>query len=99
MAKKNVKKTSRPEGILGEHAFAFGDDCGGEALTLTTKVFANGDDPPHNIYLNQLLTLQSNCNSAIFELVGTPITPKDLRRLADEMETAIEAMAGHKLME
>jgi hypothetical protein len=71
---------------LGEHSFCFNEqDNGGEAFTLTTELYNNGDEES-GYYLNQFLTLQSYCNSASFELVGAQITPKNLRKLADELE-------------
>jgi len=71
--------------LLGSHFFCFNEhDSGSEALTLTTKMYANGD--PDGIYFNQELSLQSNCNVAIFQLYGASITPDLLRKLANELE-------------
>lgn len=70
---------------LGTHVFNFNPrNNGGESLTLTTTAFANGD--PGGVYLNQELTLQSYCNSASFNLVGTTLEPAILRKLADQLE-------------
>lgn len=63
----------------------------GEGLTLTTKIYDNGDAAaglPGGIYMNQELTLNSYCNSATFNLVGAQLTPALLRKLADELAQA-----------
>ena len=39
------------------------------------------------VFVNQELTLQSYCNSATFELIGSPFTPELLRQLANELES------------
>lgn len=75
--------------VVGTHVFNFQPgDNGGEALILVTKMLSNGDPSPA-MYLNQQLTLQSYCNSASFELVGTPLMPEVLRKLANELESAM----------
>jgi hypothetical protein len=67
--------------LLATHVFSFNEeDNGGEQLILTTKFYDNGDDKKQNIYLNQQLTLQSHCNAASFELIGTILTPALLQR-------------------
>ena len=73
------------------HSFCFNPiDNGGEALTLTTRFFPNGD--PGVVFTNQELSLQSYCNSASLNLHGASITPDMLRQLANELEKAqIEA--------
>lgn len=46
--------------ILGKHEFTFNPkDNGGEALTLKTFFYDNGDGVPNGIYINQELELQS----------------------------------------
>ena len=79
--------------LLKRHAFCFNKETnGGEALTLVTKMFANGD--PNGVYWNQELTLHSYCNSASINLYGPALTPKLLRELANQLEFAdIEAKA------
>ena len=75
--------------IVGEHCFVFNpEDNGGESLSLTTKIFDNGDDK-RNIYLNQELSLQSYGNSVTLNLYGANLTPKNLRELANELEKKI----------
>lgn len=85
--------------IVGYHSFCFNpNDNGGEGLTLTTTFIDNGDPA---IYTNQELTLHSYFNSATISLTGSPITPDNLRRLADELElaqaAAIKKVQGHEL--
>ena len=78
---------------VGYHQFCFGDE-----LYLVTDYFDNGDGVETGLYTNQKLTLQGHGNSAIFELVGTPLTPKLLRRLANELEIAQNRIvAEHKV--
>jgi hypothetical protein len=77
--------------IVHEHRFEFGSG-GGESLSITTKFIDNGDPEPEGIYWNQKLTLQSYCNSAIFDLCGTILDSNILRQLANELDKAqIEA--------
>lgn len=69
-----------------EHCFNFSpNDNGGESVTLVTKFIDNGDG---DVFLNQELTMQFYCNSASFQLIGTTLTPENLRRLANELESA-----------
>ncbi len=69
---------------LENHVFSFNPhDNGGEQVVLITKIFGNGDQG--GIYYNQKLTMQSYCNAASFAMHGV-MTPKALRRLADELE-------------
>lgn len=71
---------------MGYHSFVFNpNDNGGEHLSLVTEIFENNDQPTPGRYVNQSLTLQSYCNSASFCLVGAPLTPNMLRKLADEI--------------
>lgn len=79
---------------LHRHVFCFDEkNRGGEALLLTTEFIDNGDNAENSIFLNQQLTLHSYCNSATFNLCGTPLTPEVLRKLANELEIAkIQAM-------
>lgn len=64
---------------------------GGEALVLTTDFFDNGDNEP---LLRQKLTLNSYCNTASFNLEGTILTPKLLRKLANELEENLNKAAA-----
>lgn len=81
--------------LVKRHVFDFSPGTnGGESLTLTTDFYDNGDK---DAYMNQEFSLQSYCNSASFQLVGTPLTPGLLRKLANELESAeIEARAELK---
>ena len=73
--------------VLHTHVFVFNkEDNSGESLSLTTKFFSNGD--PGGIYTIQELVLQSYCNRATFGLHGATITPEELRKLANELESA-----------
>jgi hypothetical protein len=78
---------------LGRHVFVFNPrDNGGESLVLVTTIYDNGDAAaglPGGIYTNQELTLNSYCNAASFNLLGAPITPDDLRKLANELDEAL----------
>jgi hypothetical protein len=78
---------------LARHVFNFSPrENGGESLLLTTIFRDNGDYAAgieHGVFLNQELTLCSYGNSASFNLCGINLTPKNLRKLADELE-AIE---------
>lgn len=72
---------------IKSHAFCFNiADNGGEALTLHTAFFANGD--PGGVFAHQALTLHSYSNSATIDLCGSVLTPELLRQLAQELETA-----------
>jgi hypothetical protein len=67
------------------HVFSFNPkDNGGEQLLLSTYI------SKHGIY-EQRLSLQSYGNSATLELSGSFLSPRLLRRLADELETAINS--------
>jgi hypothetical protein len=77
--------------LVAEHYFEFDINHGGEGLILRTKYFDNGDD---ELYSEQTLTLDSYCNSASLFLVGTPLTPELLRRLADELDD-VKRKAGY----
>jgi hypothetical protein len=73
--------------VLERHVFTFNrKDNGGEQVTLTTKIRHNGD--PEGVYFEQEFSLQSYCNSASFTLIGAPLTPDLLRKLANELESA-----------
>lgn len=78
--------------LLGIHTFQFGKSNGGESFTITTKFFANGDRITScgGVYIIQELTLNSYGNSATFTLCGTPLTPDNLRELADQLDAARE---------
>jgi len=80
---------------LNLHVFNFDpSSSGGEALTLTTHFVTNGD--PGVVLLEQELTLMSECNSATFNLIGTTLTPENLRQLANELDHSI-SVAKSKL--
>lgn len=89
---------------LHKHVFCFDpNNRGGESLLLVTNFIDNGDYKAGlgdtGIFLNQELTLHSYCNSATFNLCGTPLTPENLRKLANELESAmIEAKAKAKAL-
>ncbi len=76
--------------VLATHSFNLSPKTnGGEALTITTKFFDNGDEKTwlgKRIFTNQELTLQSYCNSASIQLCGSPLTPDILRKLANELD-------------
>lgn len=72
--------------IVDSHICTFNPkDNGGEALTLSTTFWDNGDKK-NNVYFTQDLTLNSYGNSASFNLCGAILTPDTLRRLADDLE-------------
>jgi hypothetical protein len=74
--------------VLATHSFIFNPkDNGGEALTLKTVFYDNGDGIPKGIYIHQELELQSYSNSVTYNLIGATLTPENLRQLADELET------------
>lgn len=61
---------------------------GGEQLNLTTKYIDQGRG---EYYSYQEISLQSYQNSATFNL-GIPITPENLRELANKLESANNKM-------
>lgn len=72
------------KGEIARHVFTFNPkDFGDEEFVLTTVFIENESDPP---IINQELKLQSNCNSASFNLHGTILTPERLRKCADSLE-------------
>lgn len=74
---------------LGRHCFLVDPkEPGMHSLTLLTRFISNGDeiDDTNGVFLNQELSLQSNCNSASLSLFAAIFTPDRLRKLADEME-------------
>lgn len=74
--------------VVGTHNFVFNEkDSGNESLILSTKFIANGFR--NGIYVNQQLTLNSYCNSASFNLMGSLLTPDILRKLANELESEL----------
>lgn len=81
--------------LLKRHIFIFNPkENGGEQLMLCTNFVDNGDPGSSGIFTNQALTLQSYCNDATFNLLGASLTPENLRRLANELETCLnEAIA------
>lgn len=58
---------------------------GGEELSLFTRFVSNGDPMPNGFYINQELTYG---NAAIFNFCGPVLTSKDLRELADLLDSA-----------
>lgn len=75
------------EKLLKTHNFVFNpQNNGGESLVLKTEFFDNGDGIPTGIYTNQTLKLTSYGNSASISLGSATISPKLLRKLADELE-------------
>lgn len=75
---------------VGKHVFVFNPtDASAESLCLMTDFLDNGDRPNPGVYTNQRLILQSNCNSAEFQLVGAALTPESLRKLANELESEL----------
>ena len=75
------------------HTYFFGKSFGGESLTLTTRMVANGDPITselngEGLWFNQELTLCSYANASTFHLSGTPLTSIELRQLADELDAA-----------
>lgn len=81
---------SKKENPIIRHVFVFNPkDNSGESLSLVTEFFDNGDCTEDSIYTNQTLSLQSYCNSALFSLLGASLTPENLRRLANELESAM----------
>jgi hypothetical protein len=88
MKTKQVKSTKDGD-VLATHVYNFSpNENGGESLLLITKFIANGDPITKNegVYLNQELTLNSYGNSATITLCGTNLSPKKLRKLANELE-------------
>jgi hypothetical protein len=74
---------------IHRHVFVFNpQDNGGESLSLITDFIDNGDGPEAGIFTNQELGLQSYCNSASLQLMGASFTPENLRKLANELESA-----------
>lgn len=80
--------------VINEHEHSDG------TLSLETKYISNGDSSSeqHSFFVNQNLKLQSNCNSAEFQLYGATLTPTILRKLANKLEEAEFAARG-KLIE
>lgn len=56
-----------------------------EALSLKVKYFDNGDGV---VFENQKLVLAGNFDDASINLYGSVFTPEQLRKLADELESA-----------
>lgn len=77
---------SKKDSVVMSHVFVFNKkDNGGESLFLTTDFIDNGDN---ETVVNQTLTLNSYCNSASFSLCGATLTPENLRKLANELESS-----------
>lgn len=74
--------------VILEHTYNLSPRAnGGESLRLKTKFFWNQENS-EGIYWNQDLILQSYSNSSTLNLIGTILTPKLLRQLADALEEA-----------
>ena len=74
---------------IHKHVFVFNpQDHGDEHLCLVTDFIDNGDRPEAGVFTNQRLHLQSCCNSAEIQLFGAALTPENLRKLANELESA-----------
>lgn len=56
-----------------------------EALSLKVKYIDNGDGA---VFENQKLILQGNFDDASINLYGSVFTPEQLRKLANELESA-----------
>ncbi len=65
----------------------------GESIVIETDIIDNGDNEPDKSsrFLNQRITLQSYGNSASINLFGASMTPKFLRELANEIESAMNS--------
>lgn len=77
------------DSLLQTHVFEVNpEDNSGEAVTITTKFFGNGDPITHyfGVYETQDITIQSYGNSASIRLGCSTLTPEKLRDLADELE-------------
>ena len=73
--------------VINTHTFCFNpQDNSGESVILTTKFIPNGNTGELDV--SQELSLQSYNNSASFYLVGSPLTPANLRTLAEELARA-----------
>lgn len=74
--------------VIVEHIYNLSPRAnGGESLRLKTKFFWNQENSD-GIYWNQDLILQSYCNSTTLNLIGTLLTSKLLRDLADALDEA-----------
>lgn len=85
--------------LLKEHRFSLSpSELSSEGLSIVTKFYANGDEitPTGGVFVNQTITLQSYCNSASFNLIGTTLNSKILRMLADELDFHRASIANEK---
>ena len=62
---------------------------GGENLIIETLFIDNGDNDEDSILMNQVITLNSYCNSCQLNLFGNILTPEVLRDLANKIESAL----------
>lgn len=62
-------------------------DNGGEHITITTNVYKNEDGSK---YTDHVIGLESYCNSVSLNLCGAQITPQFLRKMAEDLEQALE---------
>lgn len=87
--RKTRKTIVSSDKIIGKHVFNF-NKYSGESLSLKTTILHNGEYGKTGVYYEQELKLQSYLNSASFNLSEGQLTPDRLRKLADELESAIE---------
>jgi len=84
---------------LARHVFTFNEkDNGGEAFSLVTDFWDNGDGVFRGLNTTQQLELNSYHNAAKFHLGGVEITPEKLRKLADELDTVIAQIKTETMM-
>ena len=75
--------------LFGTHIFSVNpENNGGESLTITTRIFDNGD-ATDNVFLTQEISLESYSNSASFNLCGAVLTPEILDKLSKELTQQI----------
>ncbi len=76
--------------VIKRKAFCFNNDSnGGEALTVTSTYYDNGDAAKGltpGYFVNQEIELQSYGNAAAISLFAYMLNPTKLRQLADELE-------------
>jgi hypothetical protein len=90
------RRKSMSEKYLGKHYFVFNPEAnGGETLSLTTDIWDNGDDE-NNIFVHQVLNLESYSNSVSLHLAGAVLTPTKLRMLADQLDRRLAACYNGK---
>lgn len=79
--------------VIKEHIYHFGD-----GFSIKTVFIANGDDGSY--FINQKLTLNSDCNCAEIQLYTSILSSNDLRILANELDMAsLEVRTDLKILE